>query len=333
MENAPLVTVIIPTYNYGQYICAAIDSVLASHFPERAIEIIVVDDGSADDTSQKVQAYKDRIQYVFQSNRGKASATKVGIERANGKYIFNLDADDYFLPEKIKTVVKIFESDKDVSHVGHPALCWNVDSGTKRSEPLPHWLIERKINGKEVLVDFYKKGILFGGGSTFAARAEVLKRCPIPDEVDMYIDEYLILMTLNKGYSFFIKQPLSIWRIHGGNFSGFDNKKRRSATTLKKNARSISSLDAVLSSVLSENFDADIKTLYTLKAKVSQMAMKEQAGQKTYADVIDLWKCLLAIFREFGKESLEIMRRYSVLNRTLPTPVLHIAKRAASKSV
>ena len=95
MKNRLLVTVIIPTYNYGRYICEAINSVLSSNFTQREIEIIVVDDGSTDDTLEKVRAYGDRVQYASQKNQGKASATKIGIGYAKGKYIFNLDADDY----------------------------------------------------------------------------------------------------------------------------------------------------------------------------------------------------------------------------------------------
>jgi glycosyltransferase involved in cell wall biosynthesis len=333
MKSSPLVSIIIPTYNYEEYICEAIDSVLQSSLSQLEIEVIIIDDGSKDDTSEKVHAYNGRIKYIFQENQGKALATKVGIDHANGRYIFNLDADDYFLPEKIEKVVNIFESDKEVAHVGHPALCWDASTGAKQSERLPDWLVGRKISGKDVLLDFYKKRILFGGGSTFAARAEVLKQFSIPKEVDMWIDEYLVLMTLNKGYSYFIEQPLSVWRIHEENFSGSNKKKKYSDATLKKAERSLSSLNAVLSSVLSGDFDSDVKMLYSLKAKVSQIVLKEQSGQKSYADVVDLWKYLLTTYRVFGKESFEIMRHYSVINRTLPTPILQLAKRAASKSV
>jgi glycosyltransferase involved in cell wall biosynthesis len=328
LKSTPIVTVIIPTYNYGQYIHEAIDSILTSSFPQNEIEIIVIDDGSTDDTFEVGQSYGKCVHYLFQHNQGKALATKVGINQAKGRYIFNLDADDYFLPGKIERVVNIFESDKEVVHVGHPALCWDTSTGTKQSEVLPDWLGGRKINGKEVLLDFYKKRILFGGGSTFAARTEILKQCSIPKEVDMYIDEYLALMTLNRGCSYFIDEPLSVWRIHGENYSDLDDKGKYSETALNKAERNMSSLNAVLSLVLNEDFSPDIKMLYSLKVKVAQIAIKEQAGQKSYADVVDLWKHLLATFRTFGKESFGIMRNYTVLNRTLPTPILQLAKRA-----
>lgn len=331
METPPLVTVIIPTYNYGQYICEAIDSVLASNFPQDEIEIIVVDDGSTDDTTDKVKVYGERIRYVWQDNQGKALATGAGIDCAQGKYLFNLDADDYFLPEKIRQVVSIFDTDDEILHVGHPALCWNTVSGTKQREPLPNRLIGRRMNGREVLLDFYKKRILFGGGSTFAARTKALKLYAVPKEVDMYIDEYLILMTLNKGSSYFIEQPLSVWRIHDENFSGLSAG--HSTVSLNKAARSMNSLNAVLSLVLAGDFEPDLKLLYALKAKVSQLALKERAGEKSYGDVLDLWKCLARTFRRFGKEAFDIMRCYTVLNRTLPTPALQLARRAAGKAV
>jgi glycosyltransferase involved in cell wall biosynthesis len=331
LKTPLLVTVIIPTYNYAKYICEAIDSVLASNFPQDEIEIIVVDDGSTDDTPDKVRVYGERIRYLSQDNQGKALATSVGIDYAQGKYLFNLDADDYFLPEKIRQVVSLFDADDEILHVGHPALCWNIVSGTKQREPLPERLTGRKLKGKEVLLDFYKQRILFGGGSTFAARTEALKLYAIPKDVDMYIDEYLILMTLNKGYTYFIEQPLSVWRIHDENFSGLSA--RYSIGSLDKAARSMNSLNAVLSLVLAGDFEPDLKLLYALKAKVSQLAMKERAGEKSYGDVLDLWKCLARTFGRFGKESFDIMRCYTVLNRTLPTPALQLARRAAGKAV
>src|SRR5688500_5842068 len=98
--KSPLISVIIPTYNYGQFICQAIDSVLRSEFPQEEIEIIVIDDGSVDDTAYKAKMYGDRVRYVTQKNLGKAWATQVGINLSRGKYIFNLDADDLFLPNK-----------------------------------------------------------------------------------------------------------------------------------------------------------------------------------------------------------------------------------------
>ena len=323
MKSAPLVTVIIPTYNYGRYISEAVESVLAQSFPRGELEVIVIDDGSTDDTRERVGLYGERVRYVFQDNQGKASATRLGVELARGKYLFNLDADDLFLPGKISAAVEVFEADESVVHVGHPALCWEAASGRKAAERPPARITGRKTNGKALLLDFYKRRLLFGGGSTFAARAEGLKRCPIPREIDMYVDEYLVLATLNRGDSYFIERPLSVWRIHDENFSGVAEP--------DKAERGMKSIDAVLAAVLGGDFDAELKTLYTLKAKVARVALSERAGRKSYADVLDLLRCQAAAFKVFGRESFGIMRSYAVLNRAVPTPLLQLARRAAGK--
>ncbi|MDT4953802.1 MAG: hypothetical protein QOJ02_1940 [Acidobacteriota bacterium] len=328
MNFAPLVSIIIPTYNYGRYICEAIDSVLSSTFPQSQIEIIVVDDGSTDNTSEKIEVYKDRIQYIFQENSGKAWATKVGIEFASGKYIFNLDADDLFLANKIQEVVNVFEKDKTIAHVAHPAICWNPNKQVRVIEPIPLRLKGRKILGKELLSYFYKRRILFGGGSTFAGRAEVLKQLPFPKEVDMYTDEYLVLMTLNHGYSFFLEQPLSVWRIHGDNFSCSSTNVEDASKRSIKTQRNERSMEAVLYSVLNSNFEEEIKKLYLLKTTVSIMAAREEARQKSTADIVNLWLSIPGLVKLFGYESLGIIKDYSIFNRSLPTSILEFFKKA-----
>ena len=92
----PTVSIIIATYNYGRYICKAIDSILNSSFPTEQIGIIVVDDGSTDNTEEQLKDYRDRITFIYQQNSGKAHATQVAIDHTSGKYIFNLNADHWF---------------------------------------------------------------------------------------------------------------------------------------------------------------------------------------------------------------------------------------------
>lgn len=324
MNYTPLVSVILPTYNYGHYICEAIESVLNSHFPQDEIEIIVVDDGSTDDTADKVRVYGNKLRYVSQKNSGKASATKVGVDLARGKYLFNLDADDLFLPNKISEVVKVFESESPCVHVAHPAICWVERYNIKTDEVIPQGCLGKRKSGKELLSCFYKRRVLYGGGSTFAARTEIVKRFLIPKQVDMFIDEYLLLLTLNQGDSFFIKQPLSLWRIHGKNFSASSSNGARINKT--KVLRKLESVEAVLTYVLKSDFDEEIKSLYRLKAKVEELGSKEQLDDKSISDIIMLWSCLPDLFRVFGLGTLGIIRSYKVLNRTLPTSTLNLLK-------
>ena len=109
-SQTPIVTVLIDTFNYGHFIDEAIRSVLVQDFPAEQMEIIVVDDGSTDDTRERVAQYADRVQYFYKPNGGQASAFNFGIGKARGEYVALLDADDYWLPSKLSKVVKAFET-------------------------------------------------------------------------------------------------------------------------------------------------------------------------------------------------------------------------------
>ena len=321
IENHFIVTVIIPTYNYAHYIQQAIDSVLSSDFPQNEIEVIVIDDGSQDNTSELVAAYGNRVKYIFQENSGKALATKVGIDNCQGKYVFNLDADDLFLPNKIREVVQIFETDLEIVHVAHPAICWQVDTNKQLSEAIPKEIIANKIDGKELLLYFYRNRILFGGGSTFAARRDYLKTISIPKEVDMYIDEYLVMSILKQGYSYLIDSPLSIWRIHDNNYSGNTSN---SDNYKSKMERSLKSMDGVLNHL--NTFDPEIRKLYTLKCRISKIADKEKTGDKNIFDILSMWSFFIKNFNIFSLHSYTIIKSYTLINRTLPNFLLNLLR-------
>lgn len=88
----PLVSIIIPTYNYAHYLVHAIESALAQTHPN--IEVIVIDDGSTDHTAEVVKPFHDRIQYRYKENGGLSAARNTGIQAATGDYLVFLDADD-----------------------------------------------------------------------------------------------------------------------------------------------------------------------------------------------------------------------------------------------
>jgi len=101
------VSVIIPTYNNVDMVVNAIDSVLAQTYKE--FEIIVVDDGSTDNTKEVVQSYGDSVKYVYQENSHISAARNRGFSVSKGKYIAQLDADDLWLPEKLEKQIAMFE--------------------------------------------------------------------------------------------------------------------------------------------------------------------------------------------------------------------------------
>jgi glycosyltransferase involved in cell wall biosynthesis len=99
--NQPLVSVIIPNYNYGRYLSEAIDSVLAQTYSN--IEIIVVDDGSSDNSLEILAAYEKKgIKVIQQKNSGVGAARNIGAAKSKGKFIAFLDADDIWIPTKIE---------------------------------------------------------------------------------------------------------------------------------------------------------------------------------------------------------------------------------------
>lgn len=106
----PIVSVAIPAYNSARWLPETMASVLKQTFSE--LELIVVDDGSTDDTPEVVkQSADDRVRYVHQENRGLSAARNTGILTARGKYIAFLDADDLFRPNKLARQLALFEAD------------------------------------------------------------------------------------------------------------------------------------------------------------------------------------------------------------------------------
>ena len=126
----PKVSVIIPTYNCAKYITQALGSVLNQTYKD--FEVIVVDDGSMDNTKEIVHKYiqgvaprvsgagkekRPTICYIYQENKGPAAARNKGIKESTGKYIAILDADDVWLPNRLEEQVSMIESDSEIGLV------------------------------------------------------------------------------------------------------------------------------------------------------------------------------------------------------------------------
>lgn len=103
----PKVSVIIPTYNRGQYITQALDSVLSQTYHD--YEIIVVDDGSTDNTQEILKKYDGKFKSIIKENQGISKTRNRGIEESTGEYIAFLDSDDYWAPEKLEEQVKVLD--------------------------------------------------------------------------------------------------------------------------------------------------------------------------------------------------------------------------------
>ncbi|NBD17586.1 MAG: glycosyltransferase [Cyanobacteria bacterium] len=321
----PLVTVIIPSYNYGQFIGEAIDSVLASDYPQELIEIIVIDDGSTDNTADVVKAYGNRVHYNYIQNTRKAGALKLGIELSQGKYIFNLDADDLFAVEKIRKVVEIFESDDEITHVSHINNYWNVKTGLKNPENIPTEILEKKINGNELLAYFYSRKLIFGGGSTYAARAEAIKgKLFFRREMDIFVDEYLAIVTMSLESSYFIAEPLTLYRLHGNN--GTSNEGGNlNISKLRVRVNSTKAIEQQLRQ--SDALSNQVKALYKLKSKEYSLYCKKMACEDSLLDGVNLYFFILKNTRYFGKYILLIFWSYHLYKYLIPSSLFLPIKR------
>jgi glycosyltransferase involved in cell wall biosynthesis len=108
----PLISVIIPTFNRASFLREAVDSVLSQTC--REFELIIIDDGSRDETGEILKAYGGRLIYYYQDNQGVSAARNRGLQMAGGRFIAFLDSDDLWLPEKLAAQCDFFEQNPEV---------------------------------------------------------------------------------------------------------------------------------------------------------------------------------------------------------------------------
>lgn len=176
--NRRLVSVIIPSYNYAEYICEAVDSALAQTCPP--IEIIVVDSGS-DDTRQRLSKYGDRICYLYQSPRGLSAARNLAIAQVRGEWIALLDADDVWHPEKLAVQFRAAQAFPDCALIGSAS----VDELPRSLPGLPE---SRRLGVADFLgpLPFGPSGVLIRRAS-FDATGLFDESLPAVEDRDMWL--------------------------------------------------------------------------------------------------------------------------------------------------
>jgi|GEM_PF-2351979 hypothetical protein len=121
------ITVVIPTYNRADCLPKTLDSVLAQTYGD--YDVVVVDDGSTDETQRVLGGYTGLIQVVQQPNLGVGQARNTGIRAAKGQYIAFLDSDDIWIPKKLELQVLALESDRDLKWVYSDAYAFDGETG------------------------------------------------------------------------------------------------------------------------------------------------------------------------------------------------------------
>jgi len=118
------ISVIIPTYNRKALLKKAIDSVLNQSYQE--FELIIIDDGSTDETKELIRKYNNRVCYVFQENKGPSFARNQGIKTSKADYIAFLDSDDWWDKDKLKIQYELMQENKDCL-ISHTQEIWHKD--------------------------------------------------------------------------------------------------------------------------------------------------------------------------------------------------------------
>ena len=213
MKNHLLVSVIINNYNYAQFLEEAIASALAQTYAN--VEVILVDDGSTDNSPEIIASYGDRIKSIFKKNGGQASAFNVGFAASKGDIICFLDSDDTFAPEKVAEIVNVFATHTDAEWCFHTVKL--EDYQTKKS-------LSASVETGSRRCDFRKR-IMQGRCRFFAPptsglcfKRSLLKQIlPMTENLKRGADRYLVAIAPALSPGFYLDRQLTIQKIHGNN--------------------------------------------------------------------------------------------------------------------
>ncbi|OGM11468.1 hypothetical protein A2Z22_00255 [Candidatus Woesebacteria bacterium RBG_16_34_12] len=202
----PLVSVIIPTYNRSSMLKNSIESVLKQTYHN--FELIIVDDGSTDNTKEVVKKIKDkRIKYFYKKNQGPASAQNYGIKHSGGKYITILGDDDLYLPNKIDVQVELLEKNSDYG------FCYS-NIYLKNKDKLHLYLSNEPFNSHLNLL--LSKNFI--AAPTVMIKSNTLKSLKGFNESYEIAEDYDLWLRAAKKYLFdYINKPLVIVNLHDSN--------------------------------------------------------------------------------------------------------------------
>jgi glycosyltransferase involved in cell wall biosynthesis len=231
-----MISVIIPSYNCSQTICTTLESLFAQHY--KNLEVIVVDDGSNDDTKEVLRPYQGKIHYIFQENRGIASARNAGINASKGKYIAFLDADDLCAKNRFSLQMQCFELFPEIGMVFSDFEMFS-DRGTIYNSGIKKYFgvfdlyridfqdIFREVHTINSGERVYKGKILdtmflsnLALPSTVLLKKEISSKVGILNEIYKHNTDYDFFLRISEQYEIcYIDMPLLRYRVWEGNIS------------------------------------------------------------------------------------------------------------------
>lgn len=210
-----LVSIIINNYNYGRFLRAAIESALDQTYPH--VEVVVVDDGSTDDSCAIIRNYSDRIVPVYKQNGGQASALNAGFVQSHGDIVIFLDSDDILARDCVERVVQTFQFDPSLAKVMYRMEVINADGAGLGIFKPPFPLRLHTGNVRQYVLSF-PFDMTWTPTSGNAFTAHVLRQIfPIPEEYRILADFYLVHLTPLFGHVAFLESIGAYYRVHGGN--------------------------------------------------------------------------------------------------------------------
>lgn len=214
MTHRPLVSIVIDNYNYGHFVAAAIESALRQTYQSR--EVIVIDDGSTDNSREIIEAFGNDVQAIFKANGGQGSAFNAGFAASKGEIIVFLDSDDLLLPTAVERAVCLF-SDPETSVVH-----WPLELVDSSCQPLGHQFPAGDLCEGDLRQFVYRHGPthLLGapGGGRAWARWFLAEVFPLPER--LYLnggDTFLLEAAPFFGKVGLIRDAQTLYRQHASN--------------------------------------------------------------------------------------------------------------------
>jgi glycosyltransferase involved in cell wall biosynthesis len=218
MNEGALASIIVTSYNYERYLKEAIDSALGQTYPN--VEVIVIDDGSVDNSREVIASFGDRITPVLKDNGGQGSAFNAGFAASRGEVVFFLDSDDALLPSAVETVLDLFGG-PDVVKVHWPL--WIIDkdgreTGKVKEPKLPEGDFREVLLTRGPMTEATLPSAPTSGNAY--ARAFLERTLPMPEGAyRVSADAYLFGLAPAFGKIKRLSQPQGFWRFHGQNAS------------------------------------------------------------------------------------------------------------------
>jgi glycosyltransferase involved in cell wall biosynthesis len=230
-----MISIVINNYNYARFLSEAINSALSQTVAEK--EVIVVDDGSSDNSQEIIATFGDRILPIFKTNGGQASAINAGFEHARGEWVAFLDADDYLEPQALELVLQRVQGDGAPHQVANVQFFLRkVDAQGNSIQPAATMPV--KFGREDPLERLLQQGAYkFAPTSGNLYRRSALERfLPMPEAVwRICADAYLQTCIPFHGKVIFLETVLGGYRVHGANLHCQDD----SEVTIEAKAQSL----------------------------------------------------------------------------------------------